>query len=358
MTDKKIYSIDIELPDGTSVTSGASDYDVKSYYNADIELPEGYVINDEGKTDHINRRTSSPEEEAAVQAKFKKEHMGMKAKTHLANTIIYIVLILMTVIWLLPFVCILLESFRVESTCRVGYIIPKVWGFDNYVNLFTKTNFLRWFGNTFFMGLVVAVLQTMIVLAVSYALSRLRFKGRKWLMNFMLILGMFPGFMSMTAIYFLLQAIFGKSQPDRAAISLILVYAGGAAMSYYVAKGFFDTVPKSLDEAARIDGASRFRIFRKIILPLSKPIVIYTILISFIAPWCDFIFASLITGTNQDNWTVAVGMRNWVAERANLNVKFTVFCAAAVVVAVPITALFMWLQKYYVQGVTGGAVKG
>ena len=101
MTDKKIYSIDIELPDGTSVTSGASDYDVKSYYNADIELPEGYVINDEGKTDHINRRTSSPEEEAAVQAKFKKEHMGMKAKTHLANTIIYIVLILMTVIWLL-----------------------------------------------------------------------------------------------------------------------------------------------------------------------------------------------------------------------------------------------------------------
>ena len=141
MTDKKIYSIDIELPDGTSVTSGASDSDVKSYYNADIELPEGYVINDEGKTDHINRKTSSPEEEAAVQAKFKKEHMGMKAKTHLANTIIYIVLVIMTVVWLLPFVCILLESFRVESTCRVGYIIPKVWGFDNYINLFTKTNF-------------------------------------------------------------------------------------------------------------------------------------------------------------------------------------------------------------------------
>ena len=172
-------------------------------------------------------------------------------------------------------------------------------------------------------------------------------------MNVMLILGMFPGFMSMTAIYFLLKALNAPSS-----LGLILVYSGGAAMSYYVSKGFFDTIPKSLDEAARIDGASQFRVFYKIILPLSKPIIIYTILVSFIAPWCDFIFASLITGASRADWTVAVGMRDWVNNRSNLNMQFGVFCAASVVVAVPITALFMWLQKYYVQGVTGGAVKG
>lgn len=283
---------------------------------------------------------------------------GMKFKQILGNTTGQIFLSILSIIWIIPLFYLILHSFREEPGAFSTRFFPRNYTLQNYVRLFTEEKFPIWLKNTLWISIWSCLLTTLFVLMVAYAFSRIRFKARKPIMNVMLILGMFPGFMSMTAIYFLLQAIFGKSQPDRAAISLILVYAGGAAMSYYVAKGFFDTVPKSLDEAARIDGASRFRIFRKIILPLSKPIVIYTILISFIAPWCDFIFASLITGTNQDNWTVAVGMRNWVAERANLNVKFTVFCAAAVVVAVPITALFMWLQKYYVQGVTGGAVKG
>ncbi len=356
MTDKKIYSIDIELPDGTSVTSGASDSDVKSYYNADIELPEGYVINDEGKTDHINRKTSSPEEEAAVQAKFKKEHMGMKAKTHLANTIIYIVLVIMTVVWLLPFVCILLESFRVESTCRVGYIIPKVWGFDNYINLFTKTNFLRWFGNTFFMGLVVAVLQTMIVLAVSYALSRLRFKGRKGLMNFMLILGMFPGFLTLILLYKIFSDL-GLTEAN-APIGLVIVYVASSGMGYYISKGFFDTVPRSLDEAARVDGATRSQVFYKIILPMAKPIIIYTILMAFMAPWGDFVLAKYMAHASQEGMNVAVGLQFLVSTDANLANNYTMFCAGGVIVALPITLLFMFLQKYYVAGVTGGAVKG
>ena len=176
-------------------------------------------------------------------------------------------------------------------------------------------------------------------------------------MNIMLILGMFPGFMSMSAVYFLLKILLPNNY--QSLLSLIIVYSAGAALSYYIAKGFFDTVPKSLDEAARIDGASRFRTFFKIILPLSKSIIIYTILISFISPWCDYIFVSFIMSGVPDTgmYTVSLGMYKWL-EREQIQQYFTTFCAAAVIVATPITALFMWLQKYYVEGVTGGAVKG
>ena len=177
------------------------------------------------------------------------------------------------------------------------------------------------------------------------------------MMNVMLVLGMFPGFMSMTAVYFLLKILLPNHFQSLA--SLIIVYSAGAALSYYVAKGFFDTVPKSLDEAAFIDGANRAQIFWKITIPLSKPIVIYTVLISFIAPWCDFIFVSFIMSGVPDvsMYTVSLGMYKWL-EREQIQQYFTTFCAAATIVAIPITALFIWLQKYYVEGITGGAVKG
>lgn len=195
------------------------------------------------------------------------------------------------------------------------------------------------------------------MLAVSYAFSRLRFKMRKPMMNVMLVLGMFPGFMSMTAVYWILKLLLGEEY--QSLISLIMVYSAGAALSYYIAKGFFDTVPKSLDEAARIDGANRLQVFFKVILPLSKSIIIYTILTSFIAPWCDYIFVSFIIGGEQDTgmYTVSLGMYKWL-EKESIGYMFTTFCAAAVIVATPITLLFFGLQRYYVEGVTGGAVKG
>lgn len=173
-------------------------------------------------------------------------------------------------------------------------------------------------------------------------------------MNIMLILGMFPGFMSMTAVYFLLKILLPSFY--QSLLSLMIVYSAGAALSYYVAKGYFDTIPKALDEAARIDGATRAQIFWKIILPMSKPIVIYTILTSFIAPWCDYIFVSFIMSGVPDTgrYTVSLGMYKWL-EREQIQQYFTVFCAAAVIVAIPITALFMWLQRYYVEGIAGEA---
>ena len=284
-----------------------------------------------------------------------KRGMGMRAKRHISNTLIYILLIAITIIWLFPFVCIVLESFRVESTAQAGYIIPKQWGFDNYIRLFTETNFLQWFKNTALMGLVVAAVQTIMVLSVSYTLSRIRFKGRKFLMNFMLILGMFPGFLTLILLYKVLA--WNGLTENMAPVGLILVYVASSGMGYYISKGFFDTIPKSLDEAARVDGATRFQVFYKVIMPLAKPIVIYTVLMAFMAPFGDFVLAKYIAHGTSDGMNVAVGLWGWL-EKTLINTNYTMFCAGGVVVAVPVTILFLMLQKYYVEGVTGGAVKG
>lgn len=285
-----------------------------------------------------------------------KEHMGKKASERLANGIIYTILILMSIIWLTPFVCILLESFRCESTWQVGYVIPKQFGFDNYINLLTKTNFPKWYLNTLIIGIASAIIQTIMVLCMAYTLSRLRFKMRKPLMNVMLVLGMFPGFITVIVLYKVLSSmgLTGANAP----LGLILVYTASSGMGYYVAKGFFDTVPKSLDEAARVDGATRLQVLYKVILPLAKPIVIYTALTAFMAPWGDFMFANYIAHNTSTGMNVAVGLQNLISTPGNLSQYYTQFCAGGVLVAIPVTILFMFLQKYYVEGVTGGAVKG
>jgi arabinogalactan oligomer/maltooligosaccharide transport system permease protein len=189
---------------------------------------------------------------------------------------------------------------------------------------------------------------------VSYALSRMRFKLRRPIMNVLLILGMFPGFMSMIAVYFILKAM-GLTN---SLLALILVYSGSAALSYYICKGFFDTVPNAMEEAAILDGASQLIIFIKILLPLAKPIIVYTVLTSFIAPWCDFIFVNTII-SDRNLYTVSLGLYKMInAEKNSFNDNFTVFCAGAFVVGGIIVTLFMSMQQYYVEGVTSGAVKG
>ena len=285
----------------------------------------------------------------------KKLHLGAKTSRRLGNAVVYVILVLMTLIWMFPFFGIVLESFRVETPMQVSYLWPKEFGFDNYIRLFKETDFLRWFTNTGIMGVATAAIQTIFVLTMSYVLSRLRFKGRKGLMNLMLILGMFPGFLTMILIYKVFSDL-GLTMQN-APIGLIIVYCASSGMSYYVSKGFFDTIPKSLDEAARVDGATRAQVFFKVIMPLSKPIVIYTILMGFMAPWGDFMLASYIIHENSAGMSVAVGMFEWLS-KTMVNTNYTMFCAAGVIVAIPVTAVFLALQKYYVEGVTGGAVKG
>ena len=276
------------------------------------------------------------------------------------NTGIYTVLVIMSIIWLAPFVFLIFQSFRsylTESGGMVDYLLPKQWSHDNYTWLLVsgESNFLRWYGNTLIIAVFCAVIQTVMVLSVSYTLSRLRFRGRKLIMNIVLVLGMFPGFLTMITLYFLLKQL-GLTQSG-AIPGLILIYVASSGMGYYISKGFFDTIPKSLDESARIDGATRFQVFLKIIMPLAKPIVIYTILMAFMAPWGDYVFASYVAFGSEPNYNVAVGLYRWV-NVADYQGYFTRFCAGGVLVAVPITGLFLALQKYYVEGVTGGAVKG
>jgi len=288
--------------------------------------------------------------------KTSKHKMGLKAKTTLGNTITYIIIITMCIVWLIPFVCILLESFRMETTMQVGYVIPKEWGLGNYVNLIKNTNFVKWYTNTLIIAIAVSLIQTFTVFCVSYTLSRMRFNGRKLLMNVSLVLGMFPGFITLIVLYNILSDL-GMTGPG-AVPGLILVYTASFGMGFHVAKGFFDTISKSLDEAARVDGANRAQVMFKIILPLTKPIVIYTMLTAFMSPWGDFMFAKYIAHNTSTGMNVAVGLQSLISTPQMIAAHYTEFCAGGVLVAVPITVLFMCLQKYYVEGVTGGAVKG
>lgn len=279
-----------------------------------------------------------------------------KLRRGLANTFIYIILAILGFIWICPFIYLVMHSFRGGVGTVVPYIIPREWTFQNYIDLFTGTgtlNFTRWFVNTFVVACFSCVISTISVLMVSYAFSRLRFNARKKFINVGMILGMFPGFMTMIAIYYLLKAM-GLTQT---LVALVICYSAGAGLGYQISKGFFDTIPRALDEAATIDGATKNQIFWKIILPMSKPIVVYTVLTSFIGPWTDFILAKIIMGDNRDNYTVAIGLQLMISIDFKTQ-YYKQFLAGSVVVAVPITLLFLKMQKYYVEGVTAGGVKG
>lgn len=283
---------------------------------------------------------------------------GQKGRRIISNTIIYIILVLISIIWIFPFFYLIIQSLRIDNPGLSLTLFPEDWqyGLDNYIKLFTDDayNFGRWYLNTLIIAVLTTVFQTILVLMTAYALSRLRFKGRKGLMKSMLIIGMFPGFLGMICIYKILQAVGLQTS----IFGLFLVYIAGSAMNYYISKGFFDTIPRSLDEAALIDGANRNTVFWRIIIPLSKPIVVYTVLTAFLAPWGDFMMANYLVGRgSQEAFTVAVGLQKWIQPTLS-GMYFTRFCAGGVFVSIPIVVLFFWLQRYYVEGVTGGAVKG
>ncbi len=289
-------------------------------------------------------------------AKIKKMR-GARLKRRFANGTIYLVLSILAILWVLPILFLLYTALRVTpSTGIINQLIPRglTIGLGNYLRLFRDTDFARWLGNTMIVSVASCSLTTAFVLMVSYALSRLRFRLRRPIMNVLLVLGMFPGFMSMIAIYFILKAM-GLTN---SLLALVLVYSGSAALSYYICKGFFDTVPRAMEEAATLDGASQPVIFWKLILPMAKPVIVYTVLTSFIAPWCDFIFVNTII-TERSKYTVSLGLYKMInAEKNSFNDNFTVFCAGATIVGVIIVSLFISMQRYYVEGVTGGAVKG
>lgn len=278
----------------------------------------------------------------------------MKNKRHLQLTLTYILLTVLSLIWLFPIFWVVLTSFRGETGAYVPYIIPKTFTLDNYAKLFSNSSFpfAQWFFNTLIVATATCIISTFITVAMAYSLSRIKFKHRNGFLKLALVLNMFPGFMSMIAVYYILKA-FNLTQT---LFALVLVYSAGAALGFYIAKGFFDTIPYSLDESAMIDGATRKDIFFKITLPLSKPIIVYTALTAFIGPWVDFIFAKVILGDATHKYTVAIGLFAML-EQDTINEWFRSFAAASVIIAIPITLLFIYMQKYYVEGVTSGSVK-
>ena len=272
---------------------------------------------------------------------------GAKVRKTIINILVHVFLAVLAFIWVLPVFWVVLTSFRAEKGSYVETFFPKTYTLNNYVKLFTDTsilNFPKMFMNTLIIAIFTCIISTIFVLSVSYCMSRMRFKMRKPFMNIAMILGLFPSFMSMIAVYFILKAL-GLSEGSMIRIALIIVFSAGSGVGFYVAKGFFDTIPKSLDEAAIIDGANRWQVFTRITIPLSKPIIVYTILTSFMGPW-----------TNADQFTVSIGL--WkMLEKEYINNWYTCFAAGAVVVSIPIAILFMFTQKFYVEGMSG-AVKG
>lgn len=288
----------------------------------------------------------------------KQETASAKTKRFVTNSIVHVILAVLSVIWVFPIFWVVLTSFRGEKGSYISSFFPKTYTIDNYVKLFTDTsvlNFPRMFMNTLIIAIFSCIISTVFVLCVAYCMSRLRFRLRKPYMNMAMILGLFPAFMSMVAVYFILKSI-GLSEGSMIRVALILVYSGGAGITFYIAKGFFDTIPKALDEAAFLDGATKFQVFSKITIPLSKPIIVYTVLTTFIAPWIDFIFAKVICRTNANYYTVAIGL--WrMLEKEYIDSWYTCFAAGSVCISIPIAILFIYLQRFYVEGMTG-AVKG
>ena len=264
----------------------------------------------------------------------------------------------LAIVWLIPIVWLVCTSFSAYPGINISHFFPEEWTINNYKLLLWDADnvaqFTKWFMNTFVIAIFTCIISTCFVLMVAYATSCMRFKARKPLMNLGIILGMFPGVLAMIAVYFVLKSV-GLTNSH---FGMVLVYSGSSGMGYLIAKGFFDTISVSLREAARLEGASEATIFFRIVIPLSKPIIVYTVINSFLVPWMDFVYAKLILNSGiSSDWTVAIGLYNML-DKTLINSYFSRFCAGGVLVSIPISILFVIMQKFYVEGITGGSVKG
>ena len=288
-----------------------------------------------------------------------KNYGSVKTKKLITDIAVHVFLTIVAVVWLIPFIWLVAHSFRAESTgLFTPNFFPEKYTIMNYVKLFTETdsmNFPRTFMNTFFIACCACVISTFSVLAVSYSLSRVKWKLRKSYMDMGMVINLFPGFMGMVAVYFLLKAM-GLTEGNKLPLALLICYTSGAGVGFHIMKGYMDTIPKALDEAAYLDGATKWETFTQITLPLCKPMIVYQIITSFMGPWMDFMFAKVIAGAKSQYWTVSVGLFNML-EKEYVEVWFVRFCAGAVLVSIPISILYLLTQKCY-QEAMGGAVKG
>lgn len=278
--------------------------------------------------------------------------MSASLKNKMGSAITYLILVMTTVVVLYPVFWVITGSMNPGDSLFSTKLIPESLSLKHYVYLFQETDYLLWYKNTLKIAFWNMIFSTFLVVTAAYAFSRFRFPGRKQGLMGMLILQMFPGFMGMIAIYILLLQLNLLDNHW----GLILVYAGGSIpFGAWLVKGYFDGLPRSLEEAAKIDGANHIQIFYKIMMPLSRPMLVFIAVNNFIGPWMDFIFARLVL-RSQENKTLAIGLFEMVTGRTNT--EFTTFAAGAVLVAIPITILFFLFQNQMVEGLKAGANKG
>ena len=302
----------------------------------------------------MTQTTVSPARRAETAAQLRRGRIFRTVRSILRH----LLLALLAAIWLVPILWLLVTSFSTDRGINVRRFFPASYTLRNYVNILfhpdSVAQFPRWFTNTLVVACFNCVISTCFVLMVAYALSCCRFKGRKLIQNLSVSVNLFPGVLAMIAVYFVLKYL----NLTNSYAGLIMVYAGSSGLGYLICKGFFDTIPISLREAAKLDGASDARVFFQVVLPMSKPILVYTIISSFMVPWTDFVMAKMIlnSGVSAD-WTVAIGLYNML-QKTLINNYFTLFCAGGVLVSIPISILFVIMQKFYVEGITSGADKG
>ncbi|MDO4567272.1 MAG: sugar ABC transporter permease [Oscillospiraceae bacterium] len=269
------------------------------------------------------------------------------------NILTYAVLLAVSLIFLFPCVWLIAASFSKSGDIHsFSGFFPQEFSVQTFVALFTDdVNGLypygRWFMNTLYVSSCTCVIGTLLVILTGYVMSRFRFRGRDGLRKGSLLLGMFPGFMGMTAVYI----IMGQLGLLNSLEALIFYYSCTAPLGYLVQKGYFDSIPYTIHEAARIDGATELQIFTRITLPLSKPMLVYTALTQFAWPWSDVLLPKMLL-KEREMWTVAAGLYSMP------DTQFARFAAGSVFIAVPIVILYFCLVKNIVNGLTAGAVKG
>lgn len=350
-----------EIKDVTEITEEVTENTEKeAIEDTSSEKEAENKAEEETREESIPSETSSPEEVNHDKIKInviKERRMGAKAKGRLGIVLRNIILALLAIVWLIPILWLLVSAFNVDPGINYAHFFPsKGWTTDNFAKLFEENSavmYKQWFLNTLMISTCTCIISTIFVIMVSFAFSCLRFEGRKAFMGVSMVINMFPGVLSMIAVYFIMKSI-GLTESH---IGMILVYSAGSGLGYLIVKGYMDTLPLSLREAAKLEGASEFDVLMKVTLPLCKPIIVYQVISSFLMPWGDFVFAKLMLGHDVKNFTIAIGLYNMLSKE-NLPRYFSQFCAGGILISIPISILFLIMQKYYVEGVTSGSTKG
>lgn len=282
----------------------------------------------------------------------------MKTKKLILSILLHLLLAVITFIWIIPIIWLVVTAFSGYKGIDISHFFPETWSLKNFGTILFKPDsvvqYVTWFKNTFIIAIFTCIISTVFIFMVGYAFSCMRFSGRKQLMVFCVVLNMFPGVLSMIAVYFVLKSL-GLTNSH---IGMIIVYSAGSGLGYLIVKGFMDTIPISLRESARLEGANELQIMLSIIIPICKPIIVYQVISSFLVPWGDFVLAKLMlnSGLSKD-WTIAIGLYNML-DKSLINKYFSIFCAGGLLVSIPISILFVLMQKFYIEGVSGGATKG